>query len=309
MHIKDQHPFYPTSDDERLQIRKELGFKESILQEDIDAIIEWYQKQPHLVDAPIGRDYIEKTLMASKGSLEKAKRKIDNFYKYRSLAPELIQDRSDDLNDPNYDPWTVYRQAAMLKLFNGKRISVFKLTEPNASKMLLEVMLRNTIMLGDLRMKYDYMLGDIWIFDFQNASFSHLLRVNLLLFQKFVNILQDGIGIKVYEIHVINATSLGQSFINMLRQFVKPKIVDKIVTHNTTEELQEHIPKTYLPKDYGGDQPSLDEFKELYKREMKKDATKNYLIGCCQQISDEKRRPGDDKEEYLVGSFKKLDFD
>ena len=45
--------------------------------------------------------------MASKGSLEKAKRKIDHFYKYRSLAPELIQDRSDDLNDPNYDPWTV----------------------------------------------------------------------------------------------------------------------------------------------------------------------------------------------------------
>ena len=42
---------------------------------------------------------------------------------------------------------------------------------------------------------------------------------------------------------------------------------------------------------------------------MKKDTTKNYLIGCCQQISDEKRRPGDVKEECLVGSFKKLDFD
>lgn len=50
-------------------------------------------------------------------------------------------------------------------------------------------------------------------------------------------------------------------------------------------------------------------FLELYKNEMKKDATKNFLISCCQQISDETKRPGDYKEEYLVGSFKKLDFD
>ena len=49
----------------------------------------------------------------------------------------------------------------------------------------------------------------------------------------------------------------------MVRQFVKPKIVEKIVTHNTIEELQKHIPKTYLPKDYGGDQLSLDEFKGI----------------------------------------------
>ncbi|CAH0713622.1 unnamed protein product, partial [Brenthis ino] len=309
MHIVGQHPFYQTTEEDRLLIRKELGFKDSILQEDIDAIIEWFQKQPHLAHAPIDRDYVEKILISTKGSQEKAKRKIDNFYKYRSLAPELVQQRIQDLDDPNYDPWITYRQAAMLKLYNGKRISVFKLTEPNASKVIIDVMLKNTVMLGDLRLKYDYMLGDIWIFDLQNASIGHLLQFNLLTFQKFVNIIQDGVGFRIYEIHVINATSFSQAFLNFVKQFVKPKIVGRMVVHRTIEELQAHIPKTYLPKDYGGEQPSLDEFKELYLREIRKGPTKDCLIEYCQLISDEKNRPGDFEEEYLVGSFKKLEFD
>lgn len=54
MYHSDQHTLYPISEEDRSSIRKELDFKESILQEDIDAIIEWFQKQPHLVDAPIG---------------------------------------------------------------------------------------------------------------------------------------------------------------------------------------------------------------------------------------------------------------
>lgn len=59
MHVIDQHPFYPSTEEDRLLIRRELGFKESILQEDIDAIIEWFLKQPHLAHAPIGKFFLE----------------------------------------------------------------------------------------------------------------------------------------------------------------------------------------------------------------------------------------------------------
>lgn len=43
---------------------------------------------------------------------------------------------------------------------------------------------------------------------------------------------------------------------------------------------------------------------------MQKPLSKDYLIKCCRQISDEQKR-NEEKydEDYVKGSFKKLDFD
>ncbi|XP_050353579.1 alpha-tocopherol transfer protein-like [Nymphalis io] len=309
MYIEESHPMYPYTDDEKQQIRKELGLKDNILQEDIDSILEWYYKQPHLAGAPINRDFVEKMFIFSKCSREKTKKKIDHFYKCRSVAPEIIETRKKVLLEPETVLWTFYRQAAMLKLYNGKRISIFKINDADPSSFSNEEVYRNTIMLGDLRLKFDYVLGDIWIFDLKNVTLGHILRVNVTLIQKFANILQDGIGIKLYEIHVLNTNSLTQHLMAFFKQFMKPKIFERIMFHGNDEDLQTLIPKIYLPKDYGGDQPSLEEFKDMYSKELREDITRNYLIECCEQISNEKLRPGDFKEEYLVGSFKKLDLD
>ncbi|XP_034827505.1 alpha-tocopherol transfer protein-like isoform X1 [Maniola hyperantus] len=306
----ESHPFYPCTEAEKLAIRKEVGIKDGIFQEDIDAILDWFYKEPHLADAVIDRDYVEKMLISTRCSREKCKRKIDNFYRYRSYAPELIQTRIEQLSDPDFDPWSFYRQAAIPKLFNGKRISVFQLTDPNPSNLHCEVALRNTIMLGDLRLKYDYMLGDIWIMDLLNATIGHVLRVNLALMQKFTHIVQDGIGWKLYEVHIVNASSFSQHFVNLFKPFVKPKIMERVRFHGNVEELHEFIPKQYLPKDFGGDQPSLDEFKELYRTEIQKPLSKDYLIKCCQQVSNEQKRNSDAyNEDFIMGSFKKLDID
>ncbi|CAH2093984.1 unnamed protein product [Euphydryas editha] len=153
------------------------------------------------------------------------------------------------------------------------------------------------------------MLGDIWIFDLQNVTIGHVLRININLIQKFVNIIQDGIGFKMYEVHVINAPAVGQTIFSLFKQIVKPKIFERFMFHENIDELHKYIPKAYLPKDYGGEEPSLDEFKEMYTKELRKGSTRDYLIACCEQVSNEKLRPGDCNEEYLVGTFKKLEVD
>ncbi|VVC96098.1 unnamed protein product [Leptidea sinapis] len=48
---------------------------------------------------------------------------------------------------------------------------------------------------------------------------------------------------------------------------------------------------------------------EMYLKELQRDQTRDYLTECCQQISDESRRPTTQYPDDLVGSFKKLDFD
>ncbi|XP_052738971.1 alpha-tocopherol transfer protein [Bicyclus anynana] len=309
MHLRC-HPFYQCTEDEMLEIRKEVGLKESILQEDIDAILDWFYKEPHLADAFIDRDYVENMLITTRCSREKCKRKIDNFYRHRHYAPEIIQPRIKELSDPDYDPWPFYCQTAIPKLYKGKRISVLKLTDPNPSNFHSEMVIKNTILLGDLRLKYDYMLGDIWIIDILHASIGHLLRNNPMMLQKFARLAQEGIGFKIYEIHIVNASSFSQHMINIFKPLVKPKIMDRVRFHESIEDIQKFIPKEYLPKDFGGDQPSLDEFKDMYKKEIQKPLSKDYLIKCCKQVSNEEKRTGEKyDEDYLMGSFKKLDID
>ncbi|KOB65318.1 Alpha tocopherol transfer protein [Operophtera brumata] len=90
----DQHPFYPVTEEDKKLIRAELD-----------------------------RKIVENLLIIAKGSIEKTKGRIDNLYKYRSYAPELIQNREKILNSSD-DIWNPYIQLPMPRLYNGNRITM-----------------------------------------------------------------------------------------------------------------------------------------------------------------------------------------
>ncbi|CAH0402707.1 unnamed protein product [Chilo suppressalis] len=304
-----KHPLYPYTEEEKLEIRKQLGMKETTIQDDIDAIMDWFKKQPQLVDAGITRAMVERILIIAKGSLEKTKQRIDALYKHRSLAPELIQNRERELSPLSGDLWSFYRQAAMPKLYKGHRISVIKIDNPDPNSFFVDALFRNTFMLGDIRLQHDYMLGEIWVIDIQHAVIGHLLRLNPIIMHKTAQIFQEGLGLRVTAMHVLNCPSYGQTLMNVMKQFFKPKLLDRTIFHKSLEDLHEYIPKQYLPLDYGGDEPSLKEFKEMYEKEFKTERTKRFLVQCSKLISNESKRPGQIYEEQMTGSFKKLDLD
>ncbi|KAF9806241.1 hypothetical protein SFRURICE_021460 [Spodoptera frugiperda] len=255
------------------------------------------------------RPFVERMLIVAKGSMEKAKRRIDNYYRYRLLAPEIIQNREKVLSD-SQDLWSSYLQLSMPKMYKCNRVSVFQLLSPDPSAFSCEAFLRNTFMLGDVRMKHDYFLGDIWIVDMKHATFSHLLRLNPTLMQKAAHLFHEGLGLRIHSIHVLNANSLLQHLVSFMRQFFSPKIIDRVIVHESLDALHMSLPKRYLPKDYGGDEPALAEFRDKYEKEIRSTVTKQFLINSMKMVSNEKKRPNSDiNEEYLAGSFRKLDFD
>ncbi|XP_013167532.1 PREDICTED: alpha-tocopherol transfer protein-like isoform X1 [Papilio xuthus] len=309
MYLDGQNNLLLYTEEDKQAVKKEIGLKDSVLEEDIDAILEWFKKEPHLAESPIERHLIEKFLVVAKGSREKTKKRIDNFYKYRTLAPELIQSRIDALTKPDHKLWTFFRQAIIPKLYDGKRITVVGFSG-DASAFDTEVMYRNIILTVDLRLKYDYMFSDIWIVDLNNTGLGHLLRVNPVILQKAVNLYQESVGIRVKHIHCVNAPVFGHHVVNFMKKFVKAKMIDRVIIHDTMESLHKYVPKEYLPKDYGGDMPSLVEFTESLNREVKNEKIKGVLIDYCKLVSDESKRPREKyDEECIVGSFKKLDFD
>lgn len=52
--MRDEHPLYSYTEEEKQYVRNELGLTENTIEEGIDAIMDWFNKQPHLVEAGIG---------------------------------------------------------------------------------------------------------------------------------------------------------------------------------------------------------------------------------------------------------------
>ncbi|CAG5022659.1 unnamed protein product [Parnassius apollo] len=309
MYLEGQHYMVLYTEEDKQAVKKEIGLKDGVLEEDINLIIEWFKKQPHLAEAPIDRDFIERILVSAKGSREKAKYRIDNFYKYRALAPELIQSRVEILSKTDENIWTFFHQGIVPQLYNGKRVSLINF-ESDPSTFDTEVLYRNIILMADFRLKYDYMFNEIWVVDLNNAGFGHLMRYNPIIFQKAVNIYQEGLGVRVSKIHCVNAPVFGHHVANFMKKFVKAKLMERVIIHDSLESLHKHLPKQYLPKDYGGDLPTLKEYSDRFDKEFRTEKTKNILIDFCKLVSDESKRPREKyNEEAIVGSFKKLDFD
>ncbi|XP_047999645.1 alpha-tocopherol transfer protein-like [Leguminivora glycinivorella] len=309
-HIAEMAKLFQHTEEEKRQIVKNLECSEEGLKEDVEAIMEWFYKQPHLADAGIDPDVVRTFLLINKGSREKAKRRIDNFYKYRGLAPELIQSRIQALSS-DQKLWTTFRYAAIPKLYQRKRITIIQLCEPNPSIFLADQVFRNLYMMNDIRVKYDCFQGDIWVVDLKDGKIGHLLRVNPMMAQRSAQIFQDGLGFKVHAIHILNFPSIGQQILSFFRKFVKAKIMDRVMIHSSVEELHEFIPKEYLPKDFGGDSWSMQEYTDICEKELRSEATKQFLLNACNHVSNEKKRPASDcnNYEYMSGTFKKLNID
>lgn len=302
-------PLLKYSEEEKREILKECGLKESLIEEDIEAIKEWFYKQPHLAEAGIDSDLIERLLIISKGSREKTKRRIDCLYRIKSLAPSIIQNR-EQLLDSKDTIWGWHRQACLPMLFEGSRISVLQITDPDPEKFFFDFMMKTTYMIGDVRLKHDYMKNDIWLADMKNTSFGHLPRLNPLLIQKAIQLFQDGFGLRVRGIHIFSAHPVVHTLLNLTKQFVLPKIFERIMFHDKIEDVHKYIPKKYLPKDFGGEQASIEELSDNWMKEMRSETTKAYLLDSSKRISNESLRPhGSIEDDPMAGSFKQLVLD
>lgn len=85
------HPLFKTRPNQVQEIRKMFGFNdEKSLNDAIDVLQAWARQQNHFVVKEFPRDYLEAYVITSKGSLEKAKKRLDKRCTLRRLMPELF---------------------------------------------------------------------------------------------------------------------------------------------------------------------------------------------------------------------------
>ncbi|XP_026731068.1 uncharacterized protein LOC113496142 [Trichoplusia ni] len=198
------------------------------------------------------------------------------------------------------------------KLKDGLRVHFMKFAG-DLGMFDITYLFRMGFMYADIRMRYDYWLGDIWVLDFKHVALSHIFSLKPVILKKAALLFQNGLNWRIQSIHVINvkgSASLAQRVMDFLNKFFSAVLISRVIIYENPEDLLKHIPTEFLPEDYGGCAPSSSVLIDNVETEFKRQETIAFLMNCRKFVSDERKRPKDEYcEDNLAGTFRKLELD
>ncbi|XP_041972585.1 uncharacterized protein LOC121728459 [Aricia agestis] len=308
------HPLIEISQEQLKQAREFYGVGNAKrIQESLDQVEEWCKKQDHLVDALpfLSRIILERLFIMAKGSIEGTKIKIDKFCTTRAMMPEICLNKTLEEFD-QLSKSVSYVPLPKLNPADNSRVMVTQLTSENFDNISLLSYIRYCYFIGEYRLNFDYSISERYIVDLKHANSSLLTKLNPIILKKGEILCTEGYGTKIAGIHILNAPSFVDKFVFILKQGLKEKVASRLHVHNSYEDLQKHISKEILPKDYDGLAPPMSELREQWQETLKSEETRRLVQNAERLVSNEsKRSVAKFNEEYLgmPGSFRKLNVD
>ncbi|XP_075166947.1 retinol-binding protein pinta-like [Haematobia irritans] len=292
-----------------------IGETPTRLVEDLTALKEWITQQPHL-KANMDDQFLVAFLRGCKYSLERAKSKIDRFFTMRSKYPELFAPT--DVDDPKF------RELLRLGLFlylptplhgNGPRISFMRAGVYSTDKYTAEEIMRVAHALQEIQFyEDDYALvnGIVFVGDFEKSTMSHFMQWTPSIMKKMTVYDEEAVPLRPKASHFINTVRGFEPLFNMIKPMLSPKQQSRLFIHgNKIDLLTKEIPLKYLPKEYGGENGSIEEIVVAWEKKI--DEYRDYFKRSMDYGTDEKLRLGKaidfDSLFGIDGSFRKLNVD
>ncbi|XP_073845991.1 retinol-binding protein pinta-like [Musca autumnalis] len=296
---------------------EELNEDPKRVEADLANFKEWILQQPHL-KARMDDQFLIAFLRGCKYSLEKAKVKLDNFYCLREKYPDLL--KRPDLEDPKV------RELLKLGIIlylpeplteSGPRLVLVRNGAYDPSKVSFGELAQVRQLISDIVMMEDDFAvvgGLIFVMDFSQVGASHLFQVNPGVMRKVTQYSEQALPLRIKATHFIDTPSGFEPVFNLVKPLLPEKLQNRLYVHGAKrEELFKVIPKKFLPKDYGGDNKSIQElidhweakilsYMEFFKEENQ------YGADETKRIKEETTNQAD-TSLGLVGSFRKLVVD
>ncbi|XKL68333.1 hypothetical protein PGB90_003824 [Kerria lacca] len=73
-------------------VRKEFNASEESIEADVQYLIQWMQKQPHLPKLT-DKELLSHCLLNCKNSVEKTKNKLETYFNTKAIMPEIFTNR------------------------------------------------------------------------------------------------------------------------------------------------------------------------------------------------------------------------
>ncbi|XP_045770140.1 alpha-tocopherol transfer protein-like [Maniola jurtina] len=292
-------------------IRKQYDLdKQERIEEAIIILRDWLNKQAHMVRKEYSNEYLEKIIIHSKGSVERAKMKLDKIATYRSLLPQFFEPLSDPAKLPMLDNVLSGFLPKLTK--DHYRVFMMKILTKKFETGFFDYY-RYFVMICEYLLAQDYCNGILVVIDYTETKIVEVIKaINIMEMHQGVAIIMDGFGMRIKGIHIITQSKAIDTLITLFKQVLSAKVAERIQVHFSVDDLQEYIPKEILPRDYGGQAKSLSEFACVLKSTIGSENNMKYLKEMQNARIDENYRREDKlNDQYLgiPGSFRKLNVD
>ncbi|XP_075384834.1 alpha-tocopherol transfer protein-like [Tenrec ecaudatus] len=137
--------------------------------------------------------------------------------------------------------------------------------------------------------------GIVILADYKGVSLSKASHFGPFIAKKVIGILQDGFPIRIKAVHVVNEPRIFKGIFAVMKPFLKEKIANRFFLHGSDlDSLHTSLPRSILPKEYGGTAGALDiaawnevllASEEAFVREFCQPVT------TCSSLPDETLRP------------------
>ncbi|XP_034827509.1 alpha-tocopherol transfer protein-like [Maniola hyperantus] len=280
------------------------------IEEAISLLEDWLKKQGHFKRKEFPRGYLERTIIFRKGSVERAKSKLDNLCTFRTLFPEIFE-----VFDLKNSPLLDEINAGFLPKLTSNHYRVFALK--NAAKRYdnrVFDLYRYFIMLCEYIQAHDYCDGVVLLLDYSEANIVETMKAfNIVDVRDILRVFKEGFGMRIKGIHFLTGSKAIDMLVSLFKQVLSEKVGSRIKAHTTIDTVYEYIPKDILPVEYGGKEKPLIEIHRKYQEVMSSKEFTNYLTEMSIACTDEKLRTtlNEDNNKLMgaSGTFRSLQVD
>ncbi|XP_046964439.1 alpha-tocopherol transfer protein-like [Vanessa cardui] len=289
-------------------LRKQYGLDTpGRIEEAVSLLHDWIYKQPHFMKKYFERDYLERTIIICKGSVERAKVKIERLCTFRTLYPHLFV--TGDVK--NFKSLTDLNGAFLPKLTEDHyRVYIFR----NQAKLLengFHEFYRYFFKQCEYLQAHDYCNGVVVCLDYKDAAIVETVKaLNVVDLRQTLEVMKEGYGMRIKGLHFLSESKAIDIILSIFKQVFSAKLFERIVVHKDIDTLYDFLPKEILPEEYGGKEKSLSELHQKYLNILSSKDFTDYINEMNKAKTDESLRQGDN--DYclgVTGTFRKLNVD
>lgn len=180
---------------------------------------------------------------------------------------------------------------ACLKISGNRNLWIWQLNDPGLEVYDYVTDAKVFFLSGDVWLLTDDHLedSDVVLMDVKDINLKFLKKFNMSIAKKMGKYQEEGMPIRLKQIHVINAPSFIDKLHGLMKPFLKQEINDMIHFHKpNTDSIFKYINKEELPDDYGGKAGKMaDLMKKSYSEIM---ANRDFFLNDKTWIADESKR-------------------